>query len=90
MKYAVMQTGYAIYGVGDTERDAMENAVQWIDEARSADDVADLISKGNGFHGDFKIAKITDKLADQAGSDGALPWDQLDDGTYCTVEEAAE
>jgi hypothetical protein len=35
--YALIQVGHAIYGVGETEDDARDDARQWLDDADDAD-----------------------------------------------------
>ena len=65
-KYAVVQNGFSLYGVGETEDEAIENAAEWLETKRkrqgrcTADDVRAELNHGNGprVHGCFYV--ITD------------------------------
>jgi hypothetical protein len=64
-KFAVVQDGYALFGVGATRQAAIEDAAQWIttdDKSQgecTPEDVEKLLSDAQGFHGDMRL--ITDK-----------------------------
>jgi hypothetical protein len=68
-KFAVVQLGYALFGVGETEDEAIENAAEWIEPlgglggAGTFEDVVALLNESRGFHGDFKLIDDADEIA---------------------------
>ena len=63
LKFAFIQSGYCIFGVGYTPEQAIEDARQWIESpdgvqgGRSLDEVADLVSDQPN-DGDFTILDV--------------------------------
>lgn len=80
--FALIQRGYVIYGVGDTESAAREDAEQWLDDS-------DRTEGGN--HGDLAVVLCSKKLADTVRESGGdvvwvAPLGRDDDG-ICLPEE---
>jgi hypothetical protein len=67
-KFAVIQDGYTLYGVGATRQEALENAAQWIEPAdgrqggATVEDVEKLLSEARGFSGDFIVCTDPDTI----------------------------
>jgi len=71
MKKAVYQVGYAVYGVGETEQAALEDAVEWIEGVSSAEDVAALlVPEHEAANGGFVLVDITDAAAKAVAEHG--------------------
>lgn len=87
-KFAIIQKGYAIFGIGDTLEAAYRDAKEWTD-----DDLPELdeIPSDTNMHGEMFWAEITPALAAAVeGSGGDIVYGELPDGTLCTPEEEDE
>lgn len=58
IRFAVIQSGYGVFGSGNTELDAVSDAIEWIDGVDSAAEVVDLL-KVCPAHGEFYMARHT-------------------------------
>lgn len=80
--WAVEQTGYAIYGVGETQEEATQDALPWLDDVDSYEDLEEVLEgtdHGRGFSGDLRWAMITPALYKAVKEDGGdLPYTQID------------
>ena len=85
---AVYQNGYAIFGMGKTDEEAIADAMQWVDEP---DELKARIESGQrNVHGDMKLITISSALRDaviEHGGDIAIIEDQ---GIYRSEEEMTE
>ena len=65
-KYAVIQVGYGIFGIGNTPTSAKREAREWLDEGSR------ITSKSyrQANYGDLIVVKITDELADKVAKQG--------------------
>lgn len=59
MPFAVVQHGYAVFGLGATKAEAIEDARRWVD---NPDEIDDLPSRPD-VDGDLYIAECTEALA---------------------------
>lgn len=60
--YAVIQFGYCIFGVGATEQDALEDALQWLEEYETVESLKkDLRPLRNAVHGDLGLLSDQDE-----------------------------
>lgn len=65
LNFAVIQSGYCVFGAGETERDAYKNAAEWLEprkcdnESYTADMVSDECDEFQ-FDGDLKLIARTD------------------------------
>lgn len=82
---AVYQNGYAIFGTGKTDEEAIADAMQWVDEP---DELKAQIESGQrNVHGDMKLITISRALRDaviEHGGDLAIIEDH---GIYRSEEE---
>lgn len=78
---AIIQRGYAIFGVGETEDDALEDAEQWLDKDSDR-------SYGTN-HGDLASVPCTRALMERVLAEGTLTWSApgRDDDGICLTEE---
>lgn len=87
MKYALIQNGYAIFGVGNTEDEACENAREWLenpDEAIARAKENEIVAP----YGEFFIAPITDELAEKVEIVGGdVTFFPNDDGIFDVCED---
>lgn len=60
MPYAIHQLGYAIFGVGMTEEEAINNAKEWVDNPEKLED--EIKAPYDATHGDMVLEEITDRL----------------------------
>ena len=61
IKFAVIQSGYGVFGVGNTHSEAITNAVEWMEGVETADDVeAILKNRHNAVDGDFYVMDSND------------------------------
>lgn len=85
---AVYQNGYAIFGIGKTDEEAIADAMQWVDEP---DELRESIEQGQkNVHGDMKLITISRALRDaviEQGGDIAII---NDEGIYRSEEEMGE
>lgn len=86
MTFAIVQNGYAIFGVGDTLQEAYRDAQEWTENMLP---LAELPSTSN-ISGELYWARITDALAAQVRKRGGdIAWGELPNGTLCTLAEEA-
>jgi hypothetical protein len=80
--FALYQSGYAVFGVGETEDQARSNALQWLDNPEDAKTAELLTGPGHSeVHGVLYVRQCTDRLAMAVqGSGGNLPFILKDDG----------
>lgn len=87
MPYAVIQDGLAIFGVGDTEKAAIADASEWVDDPAT---LIDLPSKAP-FAGEMFVGACTEALVAKVKKDGgAIAYGELPDGTICLESEVPE
>lgn len=83
---ALIQRGYAIFGVGETEDEAREEANEWLDPDSDR-------SEGTNY-GDLAMVPCTRKLMEEVrASGGDLTWfapNGRDDDGICLLEEMPE
>ena len=60
--YAVIQLGYAIFGTGQTEAEALADARQWVDNPATLD--TDIVPVAQAMDGDLVCIECTQKLHD--------------------------
>lgn len=83
MKYAVVQDGYAVFGIGDTREAAIADARAW-----GATDVDDAMPSNPGWFGGFYCARCTDALAKAVHEDGGdIQFWRRADGVVCLPDE---
>lgn len=81
--YAVVQDGYAVFGIGDTKADAIADAIAW----GCTENLSDLPSRANAI-GDFYIAPCTEALAKAVQTDGGdITFWRRADGVVCLPDE---
>ena len=82
--YAIVQKGYAIFGIGATRDEAIDDAREWLEEP-----FGDDIPNHTGVIGDMFCARCTQALADAVRNrGGAIAWSEKSDGILCLpVEE---
>ncbi len=85
--YALVQSGYDIYGVGKTPDDAIADAEQWLEEASSA-------VRERGLHGAYRVhgALVTvpcsDRLMDYFRQHGTTTYaEDRDKNMICLPDE---
>ncbi len=66
MPYAVVQDGYAVFGVGETELEAIADARQWVSDP----DSLKYLPGWPNFRGDTYISLCTDALVAAVKRDG--------------------
>lgn len=81
--WAVEQTGYGIYGVGETQDEATQDALPWLDDVvdsyEDLEEVLEGTDHGQGFVGDLRWAMITAALYAAVKEDGGdLPYTRID------------
>lgn len=82
---AVEQHGYAIFGIGQTDAEAIADAAQWIDADTN---LANIGRNPRPADGEMRLIEITAALAAQVRSQGgSFAYGTLPDGTACTVDE---
>ena len=85
---AVYQNGYAIFGTGKTDEEAIADAMEWVDDP---DELRESIERGQkNVHGDMKLITISRALRDaviEQGGDIAII---NDEGIYRSEEEMGE
>lgn len=91
--YALIQSGYAVFGTGPTEPDAREDAAQWLDggeeDANAAPCGNESLSHGVN-HGDLVVVRCTKALHDEVQANGrGCVWDDTSEG-ICLPEELEE
>ena len=84
----VYQIGYAIFGAGDTYNEAITNAIEWIEDAKSAQDVEKICLNPES-DGDMAIANATPALVKYVQENGTCDFDEMEDGIICLPEENA-
>lgn len=80
--FAVYQRGCAVFGVGTTEEEAIEDAREWVDDFEEMKAQIEAQNDSNEF-GKFQIVAITDeakKEIDRCG--GNICLEVGDDGAY--------
>lgn len=81
--YAVIQNGYAIFGVGETEEEAREDAAQWLDDSKES------LKQESGIDGGICCVNCTKSLHDAVKENGTLTWADHNDG-ICLPKELQE
>lgn len=62
IKFKVIQDGFALFGQGATPDEACEDAVEWIEDVSSAEEVKALLTKpSDRFHGCLTMLYIGDE-----------------------------
>lgn len=64
MPYAIIQNGYAIFGVGETKDETYANAREW------TDDLPEEVPTSTNTIGDFFIVDATQRLVDAVNEKG--------------------
>ncbi len=54
MGYALIQIGYAIFGVGDTKSEALEDAVEWLDGVSSVGEI-EFLEPGENWRTELSV-----------------------------------
>jgi predicted RNase H-like HicB family nuclease len=72
IKYIVIQSGYYVFGAGNTRDEALEDAAEWMEGINNADEVESLIKPGNTVDGDICVIdesddEFDDYLEEQGG-----------------------
>lgn len=80
--YALIQVGHAIFGVGETEDDARDNAREWLD----SHDAADLDEPAN-VDGSICCVPCTKALYDRVMENGTCTFGQSRNGVFLPSEE---
>ncbi len=83
MPYAVVQDGYAIFGVGSTEAEAIKDARHW---SSDPDEFKDLPDRPN-FAGDMYVTECTAALAATVKVNGGQVAHTLRDGVVYLDDE---
>ncbi len=61
IKFKIIQDGFALFGQGSTPDEACEDAVEWIEDANSAEDVKNMLTRpADRFHGCLTMLYIGD------------------------------
>lgn len=81
--YAIIQSGYAIFGSGKTKEEAYEDAQQWTEDLPSLKDVEG--SQGNS--GDIILVECTKFFHNKFQEHGTFTYDVNEEGLYCAEEE---
>jgi|GEM_PF-1532132 len=93
--YRAVATGYAIYGLGKDEAEAITDAKQWV-ESEYEDNLEDIIVRDKPQYNDFTIIKISravkEHVEENGGSieDGEVSIVKCPDGIYRLPEEVQE
>jgi len=94
MPYALIQRGYAIFGVGETPDEARADAAQWLDgddeRGLSGHDVAMAVAEsGNigGVDGELVVLQCTAALIEYVREHGTTTYHFTDDGILCLKGE---
>ena len=66
--YAVYQSGHAIYGVGKTASEAIENAREWVDDGDFLE--SELIDRSQASSGDMVIGECSEALFNEVNERG--------------------
>jgi hypothetical protein len=69
--YAVIQEGYAIFGIGTTQAEAISDAEQWTDKPFN------IVPYNQATDGDFFVVECTPELA-KAVSRGVITYEIID------------
>lgn len=70
--YAVVQIGYAIFGVGETPDEAQDDAREWLD------DPCDDMDEDSQIIGNLATVECTKKLHDYVVKNGTTTWSCID------------
>lgn len=87
--FALIQSGYAIFGVGETVEDARADAAQWLD---GGTDAASEAAVERGLHGKFRedgalvIVPCSNALAAHVREHGTTTYSECD-GKICLPAE---
>lgn len=88
MAYAVIQLGYAVYGVGETEEAAEQDARQWLDDGLDDDLEIGGPPNRSSVEGDICLVECTQALMLKVQTDGGdIRYDINDEGKACLPEE---
>lgn len=86
--YAVIQTGYCIFGTGVTEDDALENAREWVDDAENLE--SQIVDNYQAVDGDLIVVECTEALHDLVQESGTCTFENVSKTEICLPEECAE
>lgn len=64
-KIAVIQNGCAIFGLGNTREQAIEDSVQWLNPGTTIDDVNEMLNHGCGrnVYGKFYVTDDAEEIS---------------------------
>jgi len=83
--YAVIQLGYAVFGVGDSKEAALEAAKEWVDEPDSVEN--DIVPSADAVNGDLIVAECSQALHDVVTKQGGDVMFEEHDGVYQLASE---
>jgi hypothetical protein len=91
---ALIQNGYAVYGVGETEEECRDDASKWLEGGKAAADHVDAFASMSAMryrteHGGLAIVPCTAAFHDYVRQHGTTTWEESDDG-ICLPSELAE
>ena len=83
--HAVIQIGHAIFGVGETEADAIEDAREWVDDGDNLEDA--LAVPHAAVVGDMIVVECSKALHDKVKADGTVLYEELGRDAICLPSE---
>jgi hypothetical protein len=85
--FAVVQNGYAIFGTGTTEAEAIADARQWLDADADIDD----LPRKSRTAGEMYLTTCTEALAAAVQARGGdIAFTETADGTVCLPSEVGK
>lgn len=60
IRFAVIQSGYVVFGVGHTREEAIADAAIWMEPGTTTADVESMLDEANHNDGDFYIMESND------------------------------